>query len=83
MLDLGFLPDVERIVKAHPGQPADDAVLRHHARRRRHPRPPSHAATDQHPAEGHGAARAAANTRQHVFRAHQMDKIEVLAGSCR
>ncbi len=31
MLDLGFLPDVERILVAHSDEAADHAVLRHHA----------------------------------------------------
>ena len=32
MLDLGFLPDVERILRHDPRRPPDDAVLGHHAR---------------------------------------------------
>ena len=34
MLDLGFLPDVERIVRLVAGRAADHAVLGHHAGRR-------------------------------------------------
>ena len=41
MLDLGFLPDVERLLAHDPRDPADDAVLGHHAGRdrRRWPAP--------------------------------------------
>jgi superfamily II DNA/RNA helicase len=79
MLDLGFLPDVERIVKRTPDSrqtmlfsatmPGDVVTLA-----RRHMRQPTNIR-----AEGHDAPAPAPNTRQHVFRAHQMDKIEVLA----
>jgi superfamily II DNA/RNA helicase len=79
MLDLGFLPDVERIVRLTPGQrqtmlfsatmPGDVVTLA-----RRHMRQPTHIR-----AEGHDEPAPAPNTEQHVFRAHQMDKIEVLA----
>ncbi|MGD0607241.1 MAG: DEAD/DEAH box helicase [Streptosporangiaceae bacterium] len=79
MLDLGFLPDVERIVKRTPDgrqtmlfsatMPGDVVTLA-----RRHMRQPTNIR-----AEGHGAPAPPPNTRQHVFRAHQMDKIEVLA----
>ena len=79
MLDLGFLPDVERIVKLTPDRrqtmlfsatmPGDVVTLA-----RRHMRQPTHIR-----AEGHDEPAPAPRTRQHVFRAHQMDKIEVLA----
>ncbi len=79
MLDLGFLPDVERIVKRTPESrqtmlfsatmPGNVVTLA-----RRHMRRPTNIR-----AEGHGAPAPPPNTRQHVFRAHQMDKIEVLA----
>jgi superfamily II DNA/RNA helicase len=79
MLDLGFLPDVERIVRLTPGQrqtmlfsatmPGDVVTLA-----RRHMRRPTHVR-----AEGHDEPAPAPRTQQHVFRAHQMDKIEVLA----
>jgi len=79
MLDLGFLPDVERIVARTPASrqtmlfsatmPGDVVTLA-----RRHMRRPTNIR-----AEGHDAPAPAPNTRQHVFRAHQMDKIEVLA----
>jgi len=79
MLDLGFLPDVERIVKRTPDNrqtmlfsatmPGDVVTLA-----RRHMRRPTNIR-----AEGHDAPAPPPNTRQHVFRAHQMDKIEVLA----
>ena len=79
MLDLGFLPDVERIVRLTPTQrqtmlfsatmPGDVVTLA-----RRHMRQPTNIR-----AEGHDAPAPVPSTQQHVFRAHQMDKIEVLA----
>ncbi len=79
MLDLGFLPDVERIVKLTPEvrqtmlfsatMPGDVVTLA-----RRHMRRPTHIR-----AEGQDEPAPAPSTQQHVFRAHQMDKIEVLA----
>ncbi len=79
MLDLGFLPDVERIVRLTPDQrqtmlfsatmPGDVVTLA-----RRHMRQPTHIR-----AEGHDESAPVPSTQQHVFRAHQMDKIEVLA----
>ena len=79
MLDLGFLPDVERIVRRTPASrqtmlfsatmPGDVVTLA-----RRHMRRPTNIR-----AEGHDAPAPPPNTRQHVFRTHQMDKIEVLA----
>src|SRR6266704_3217071 len=79
MLDLGFLPDVERIVRLTPAQrqtmlfsatmPGDVVTLA-----RRHMRRPTNIR-----AEGHDAPAPVPSTEQHVFRAHQMDKIEVLA----
>ena len=79
MLDLGFLPDVERIVRLTPDDrqtmlfsatmPPDVVTLA-----RRHMRRPTNVR-----AEGHDEPASAPGTRQHVFRAHQMDKVEVLA----
>src|SRR6516164_2320667 len=79
MLDLGFLPDVERIVRLTPGDrqtmlfsatmPPEVVTLA-----RRHMRQPTNVR-----AEGHDEPASAPGTRQHVFRAHQMDKVEVLA----
>ena len=79
MLDLGFLPDVERIVRLTPAQrqtmlfsatmPGDVVTLA-----RRHMRQPTNIR-----AEGHDEPAPVPSTEQHVFRAHQMDKIEVLA----
>jgi superfamily II DNA/RNA helicase len=79
MLDLGFLPDVERMVKLTPPDrqtmlfsatmPGEVVTLaRHHTRRPTHVR-----------AEGHDEPVSAPLTRQYVFRTHPMDKIEVLA----
>ena len=79
MLDLGFLPDVERIVRLTPSDrqtmlfsatmPSEVVTMA-----RRHMRQPTHVR-----AEGHDEPAPAPSTRQFVFRAHQMDKIEVLA----
>jgi superfamily II DNA/RNA helicase len=79
MLDLGFLPDVERIVRLTPDDrqtmlfsatmPPDVVTLA-----RRHMRRPTNIR-----AEGHDEPASVPGTRQHVFRAHQLDKIEVLA----
>ncbi|HEX3749638.1 MAG TPA: DEAD/DEAH box helicase [Streptosporangiaceae bacterium] len=79
MLDLGFLPDVERILQLTPPDrqtmmfsatmPGEVVTLA-----RRHLRRPTHVR-----AETHDAPAAVPSTQQHVFRTHQMDKIEVLA----
>ena len=49
MLDLGFLPDVERLLVDDPRDPPDDAVLGDHAGRDRGAGPHPHAAPDEHP----------------------------------
>ncbi len=79
MLDLGFLPDVERIVKLTPADrqtmlfsatmPGEVVTLA-----RRHMRRPTHVR-----AEGHDEPTSAPSTRQHIYRTHQLDKIEILA----
>jgi superfamily II DNA/RNA helicase len=79
MLDLGFLPDVERIIKLTRADrqtmlfsatmPGEVVTLA-----RRHMRQPTHIR-----AEGHDEPTSAPRTKQFVYRAHQMDKIEVLA----
>jgi superfamily II DNA/RNA helicase len=79
MLDLGFLPDVERILRLTPQQrqtmlfsatmPGEVVTLA-----RRHLRQPTHVRAEQHDAPA-----SVPTTEQHVFRVHQMDKIEVLA----
>ncbi len=79
MLDLGFLPDVEAILKLTPvtrqtmlfsaTMPAEVVTLA-----RRHLHRPTHIRAEQHDEPAH-----VPTTDQHVFRAHQMDKIEVLA----
>ena len=43
MMDMGFRPDLERIVKQTPSRPPDAAVLRHPRRRPRRPGPRVHA----------------------------------------
>jgi superfamily II DNA/RNA helicase len=79
MLDLGFLPDVERIIRLTPDgrqtmlfsatMPSEVVTLA-----RRHMRQATNVR-----AEGDDEPAPAPLTRQYVFRAHQMDKIEVLA----
>ncbi|HEV2451597.1 MAG TPA: DEAD/DEAH box helicase, partial [Streptosporangiaceae bacterium] len=79
MLDLGFLPDVERILKLVPRQrqtmlfsatmPSEVVTLA-----RRHLNRPVHVR-----AEGTGEPEHVPLTEQHVFRIHHLDKIEVLA----
>ena len=79
MLDLGFLPDVERILRLTPPNrqtmlfsatmPGEIVTLA-----RRHLRRPTHVRAEQHDEPA-----SVPTTEQHVFRAHQMDKIEVLA----
>ena len=79
MLDLGFLPDVERILSLTPRHrqtmlfsatmPGEVVTLA-----RRHLRRPVHVRAEQHDEPAH-----VPSTEQHVFRVHQMDKPEVLA----
>jgi superfamily II DNA/RNA helicase len=79
MLDLGFLPDVEKILRLTPEHrqtmlfsatmPGEVVTLA-----RRHLSRPIHIRAEQHDEPTH-----VPTTEQHVFRAHQMDKTEVLA----
>jgi superfamily II DNA/RNA helicase len=79
MLDLGFLPDVEAILRLTPAHrqtmlfsatmPSEIVTLA-----RRHLEQPTHIRAEQHDEPAH-----VPTTHQHVFRAHQLDKIEVLA----
>jgi superfamily II DNA/RNA helicase len=79
MLDLGFLPDVERILSLTPADrqtmlfsatmPGEVVTLA-----RRHLSRPMHIRAEQHDEPAH-----VPSTQQHVYRAHQLDKIEVLA----
>src|SRR5580692_329151 len=79
MLDLGFLPDVEKILKYTPPQrqtmlfsatmPGEVVTLS-----RRHLNRPTHIRAEQH-----DEPVLVPSTEQHVFRAHQLDKIEILA----
>jgi superfamily II DNA/RNA helicase len=78
MLDLGFLPDVERILELTPASrqtmlfsatmPGEVVTLA-----RRYLSRPMHVRAEQHDEPEHVPL-----TEQHVFRAHQMDKIEML-----
>ncbi len=79
MLDLGFLPDVESILRLTPASrqtmlfsatmPAEVVTLA-----KRHLRRPTHIRAEHHDEPAH-----VPTTDQHVFRAHHLDKIEVLA----
>ncbi|MBO0804681.1 MAG: DEAD/DEAH box helicase [Nocardiopsaceae bacterium] len=79
MLDLGFLPDVERLLKLTPSDrqtmlfsatmPGEVVTLA-----RRHMRHPTNIR-----AEDAGESAPPPLTTQHVYRTHPMDKIEVLA----
>ena len=79
MLDLGFLPDVEAILRLTPDarqtmlfsatMPSEVVTLA-----RRHLRQPMHIRAEHHDEPAH-----VPTTDQHVFRAHQLDKTEVLA----
>jgi superfamily II DNA/RNA helicase len=79
MLDLGFLPDVEAILRLTPAHrqtmlfsatmPSEIVTLA-----RRHLHRPTHIRAEQHDEPAH-----VPTTHQHVFRAHHLDKIEVLA----
>jgi superfamily II DNA/RNA helicase len=79
MLDLGFLPDVERILELIPQRrqtmlfsatmPGEVVTLA-----RKYLTQPTHVRAEQHDEPEHVPL-----TAQHVFRAHQMDKIEMLA----
>jgi superfamily II DNA/RNA helicase len=79
MLDLGFLPDVEKILQLTPPQrqtmlfsatmPGEVVTLS-----RRHLNRPTHIRAEQH-----DEPVLVPTTEQHVFRAHQLDKVEVLA----
>lgn len=80
MLDLGFLPDVEKIFTSTPARqqtmlfsatmPGDIIALA-----RRFMNQPVHIRTQDSQDEG----RVVARIEQHVFRAHALDKIEMLA----
>ncbi|CAA9224111.1 MAG: ATP-dependent RNA helicase, partial [uncultured Corynebacteriales bacterium] len=79
MLDLGFLPDIERILSRVPDQrqtmlfsatmPGPIVALA-----RRFMRQPVHVR-----AEGHEESRVVPETQQFVYRAHAMDKAEMLS----
>jgi superfamily II DNA/RNA helicase len=79
MLDLGFLPDVESILRLTPAHrqtmlfsatmPSEVVTLA-----KRHLHRPMHIRAEHHDEPAH-----VPTTDQHVFRAHHLDKIEVLA----
>ena len=80
MLDLGFLPDVEKIMEHAAGEAADHAVLGDHAGpviglARRYMSQPTHIRATS----PDDAGATVANITQHVFRAHSLDKPELVA----
>ena len=81
MLDLGFLPDIEKILAQAAGAAPDDAVLGHHAGPDRRAGPPLPAPSPTHiRAESpRRDARRCRHIDQFVYRAHALDKAEVLA----
>ena len=80
MLDLGFLPDVERIIEMLPTRrqtmlfsatmPGQVVSLA-----RRYMSQPTHISA----AEPDDVGKTVANTKQHVFRAHSLDKVEMVS----
>ena len=80
MLDLGFLPDVERIIKHLPAErqtmlfsaTMPGAVI---SLARQYMNRPTHIRA----ADPHDEGVSVANIKQHVYRAHDLDKIEMLA----
>ena len=80
MLDLGFLPDIEKLMELLPAEPADDAVLGDHARpdRRAGAQLPEPADPDPRRARRPSTPRTD-HIDQFAYRAHAMDKVEVLA----
>ncbi len=80
MLDLGFLPDIERIIKLIPAErqtmlfsatmPGEIVALA-----RKYLNRPTHVTADDPESE----ADATPQTVQHVWRVHRMDKIEIVA----
>ena len=79
MLDLGFLPDVERLLADDARDPADDAVLGDHAGRDRVAGPHPHAAPDEHPRRVVVRHRDwCPATAQFIYQAHDLDKPEII-----
>ena len=80
MLDLGFLPDVERLHRQDARDPADDAVLGDHAGRDRLAGPHPHAAPDEHPRRVRATrSRPCPATAQFIYQVHDLDKPEMIA----
>nr|WP_236654212.1 DEAD/DEAH box helicase [Streptacidiphilus anmyonensis] len=80
MLDLGFLPDVEKIIDLLPAQrqtmlfsaTMPGAVI---SLARRYMNRPTHIRATQPDDQG----ATVANTSQHIYRAHSLDKVEMIA----
>ena len=75
-------PTSRRLLALTPAVAPDDALLGHHAGRGRRAGPPLHDPADPHPRHGRPGRRRRTRSRpieQFVYRAHAMDKVEMLA----
>ena len=80
MLDLGFLPDVERLLAKTPALAPDHAVLGHHAVSDRDARPHATSSTRSTSGPSPPTTRPPCPaTAQFVYQAHMLDKPEVVA----
>ena len=81
MLDLGFLPDVERIVARVPAGRQTMLFSATMRGRGHQPRPPLHGPLRSHirATDPDDDMQTVQSVEQHVFRAHAMDKVEMLA----
>jgi superfamily II DNA/RNA helicase len=81
MADMGFMPQVEWVLRRLE-QPAPDAALLGHARRRRRPAGP--ALPDRPGLPRGGLVHQTVDAMEHRFlQVHQMDKVKVAAAICR
>ena len=79
MLDLGFLPDVESCFALTPDDRQTMLFSATMPGRGRRAGPALHEPADPHPRRGARRGRHAAHIKQLVYRAHQLDKDEVIA----
>jgi len=82
MLDFGFLPDVERLLRLTPDD-RQTCCLRHHAWRGRHAGQAPHAPADKHRAEEADESAPPPLTAQHVYRTHHLTRSRFSRASCR
>ena len=79
MLDLGFLPDVERLLAKTPETRQTMLFSATMPRRDRHAGPHPHAAPGQHPRRVLRRDAMVPATAQFVYQVHDLDKIEMIA----